>query len=159
MKSLKAVSNKIFDVFEIYLPCVAFIILFVSFIIMIAYRYIFYNQMSWLFELNGIAYIWSAILAASYGSRADTHVVFPIVYDKLSDKKKLMIRLVSNIVVIVAFFILFPYALKTVEFFGRKISPIIEIPYSVIFAPFYRLCSTDAYPSYCFACKGYKGCH
>jgi TRAP-type C4-dicarboxylate transport system permease small subunit len=136
MRKSKKIIEKIFDVLEIYLPMVAFIILFVLFIVMIFYRYIFYAQIKWIYELSVVAFIWSSILAASYGSRTGKHVVFAIVYDALSEKKQLFFRIIGNTFIVVTFFILLPYAYNSVSFLKIKKSPIVKLPFSFIFFPF-----------------------
>ena len=136
MKKVNAICNKIFDIFEIFLPIVTFIILFISFVILIAYRYIFHASVVWLFELNIIAFVWCSIFAASYGSRTGEHVSFTIIYDKLSEKAKLILRLISNLLVFIIFFILLPNAYNAISFLQVRKSMIIHIPFNIICAPF-----------------------
>lgn len=137
MKSLNGITEKIFDVIEIYIPMAAFIVVFVTYIIVIIYRYVFYGSILWINELSTVAYIWAAILAASYGSRTDTHVVFSIVYDTLSEKAKLICRLIGNLFVFVTFCILFPRAYDFIIFMGIRKSPSIKIlSFSVVYFPF-----------------------
>ena len=136
MKIIRSMTNKIFDIFEIYLPTISFFVLFISFIILIAYRYIFHASMDWLFELNIIVFVWTSILAASYGSRTGDHVAFGIVYDKLSDIKKLIFRFIGNTFIIIIFIILLPNAYNTVNFMAMRKSPIMKIPFNYIYLPF-----------------------
>ena len=136
MKRFKTVLSWIFDILEIYIPMVAFIIVFASFLIIIAYRYIFHASMAWLYELNTVTYVWCGILAASYGIRANRSVAFEILYDKFSENGKLAIRILGNLFVLIMFFILLPFAWSSVAFMAVRDSPIMKIPFSIIFFPF-----------------------
>ena len=136
MNRIKKVSDNIFDVFEVYLPMIAFVILFLSYIIIIAYRYIFHASISWLNELNIIVFLWGCILAASHGSRDGSHVGFTVLYDKVSGATKLIFRIIGNLFIIVMFFILLPNAYKSVMFMEIKKTPIMKLPFNLIFFPF-----------------------
>lgn len=136
MKNFKALATKIFDFFEIYISTAAFIILFISYVVLITYRYIFHASMAWLFELNVIAFVWCGILAASYGSRAGTSIVFTVVYDLFSEKLKLIVRLIGNLFVFIMFFVTLPYAYNAVAFMSNSMTPIMKIPFSIIYSPF-----------------------
>jgi TRAP-type C4-dicarboxylate transport system permease small subunit len=95
--------NSVFDFIELYIPMAAFIALFVSYIILIAYRYIFLISIAWLTELNTFLYLWCVVLVASYSTRTDAHITFPVLYDKCPEKTKLALRLIGNIVIFVMF--------------------------------------------------------
>lgn len=136
MKNVKNIFEKIFDIIEIYLPMAAFICVFITFVIMILYRYIFYAAIGWINELNVIAFVWCGIFAASYGGRTEKHVMFPIVYDKLSEKAKLVFRFVGNIFILVIFIILIPYTVDSLSFIAIKKTSIMKIPFSIVFLPF-----------------------
>ena len=135
MKSFKTISEKIFDIIEIHLPSVMFFLLFVFYITMISYRYIFLKQISWLYEICSILFLWCAVLGTSYGIRSGRHVKFTVVYDKMSGKMKLAFRFIGNLFLIIISAIWLPYTLKYIDFLSIKISSVLKIPYSVIFSP------------------------
>lgn len=136
MDTLKKSVNKIFDIIEVYIPMICFCVFFVFFIVIIAYRYIFYKQIASLTELITILFVWSTVLAAPYATRTGTHVEFSILYDKLTEKRKLVIRLIGEILTIVMFCILFPFAYRSINFFAMQKTPIIKMPYNIVFLPF-----------------------
>ena len=76
MERLKSIVNRIYDAFELYIPIIAFIALVVSYVILIACRYLFKISLGWLNELNIMMFLLCAVMAASYGSRSGDHVVF-----------------------------------------------------------------------------------
>ena len=136
MDKLKKAFKLIFDIIEVHLPTAFFAFVFFTYAIMIAYRYIFHAQMGWLFELNTIAFLWCGTLAASYGSRMDKHIVFAIIYDKLSQKVKLVFRFIVDILIIAAFIILIPSSLKSIDFYKIMEADLNNIPMNIVFSPF-----------------------
>jgi TRAP-type C4-dicarboxylate transport system permease small subunit len=136
MKIIKNVVGKLFDIVEIYVPMAAFVCVFVTYIVIILYRYIFYASIDWINELNVLAFVWSAVFAASYGGRSGKHVMFTIIYDKISKKAQLAFRLIGNIFIIAIFIILLPYTCESVSYIAIKKTPIMKLPFSLVFLPF-----------------------
>ena len=64
MKKIDRAYQKISDFFEVYLPCCAFVVLFIAYVVMILYRYIFNAQINEIYELSMIAFVWTVVLAA-----------------------------------------------------------------------------------------------
>ncbi len=136
MKKIDRAYQKISDFFELYLPCCAFIVLFISYVIMILYRYIFNAQINEVYELSMIAFVWTVVLAASYHSRTDEHIMFTILYDKLPEKGRHAMRMAGNLVIVVFMGIILPHAVKSVSFLAIKKSSLMKIPFNIIYAPF-----------------------
>ena len=130
------VYNKICDILEVYLPSLIFIFLFLSYVVLVVYRYVFRASFDWLYELNMMSFVWCGIFAASYGSRTNTHVQFTILYDKMPDKVKLAMDIVSNLAIVVLFSLVFPKAVANLAFQGVRKSSILKIPYNIVFMPF-----------------------
>ena len=131
-KAVKIILNFI----EIYLPTIAFLVVFVTYLIMIFYRYIFHAQLSQVYEINSIAFVWCSVFAATYGLRRDGHVVFGILYDKAKEKTKLAFRLIGNFSIFCLFITALPYVYNTIMFAGKRKSSVLGLPFSVIFFPF-----------------------
>lgn len=136
MKKIDSVYQKMSDFFEIYLPCCAFVVLFISYVIMILYRYIFNAQVNEIYELSMIAFVWTVVLAASYHSRLDDHIMFTILYDKLPEGGRRVLRMVGNGIIVLFMVIILPHAVKSVSFLAIKRSSLMKIPFNVIYAPF-----------------------
>ena len=115
---------------------IAFITVFVFYLIIIAYRYIFYQQMGALFELDMIFFMWCAIFAASYGARSGKHIVFSIAYDKFPVKVKFACRVIGNIFIITTFIILLPYAYDSIRCLRISKTSLLRIPFDIIYYPF-----------------------
>lgn len=124
------------DLVEIYIPCVSFTVMFVSFIIQIFTRYVLNNPQVWTYEMTIFGFIWTALLGALYAKRKASHVKFTLLYDMYSPRTQVWIRLVGNGLILIAFIVGFYPALDYVLFMGFKKSTILKIPYDVAFFPF-----------------------
>lgn len=128
--------HRLCDVVEVYLPCAIFLFMFLSYIVLIVYRYMLKASFDWLYELNTLSFVWCGVFAASYGSRSESHVSFTILYDHVSPRTKTLLRLAGNLFVIVMFVILFPKAMGNLEFMKVRKSSILKLPFNLIFSPF-----------------------
>lgn len=136
MKKIDRAYQKISDFFEVYLPCCAFVVLFIAYVVMILYRYIFNAQINEIYELSMIAFVWTVVLAASYHSRTDEHIMFTILYDKLPESGKRAMRMAGNGILVVFMAVILPHAVNSVRFLAIKKSSLMKIPFHIIYAPF-----------------------
>ena len=88
MNNLKKIGGFIRDCVELYIPVIAFVVMFCVFVIQIAARYVFNNPVPWAYEVTVMCYVWLVILGACYAERSRSHVTFTLVYDKLGIKGK-----------------------------------------------------------------------
>lgn len=135
-KKIKTDINRICNVFEVYIPCVCFVVLFITYIVLIIYRYILRSSIQWMNELSWIAYLWAAVFALSYGGRTDNDVTFTIVYDRCPEKIQRFMRIVGNLIVATLFTITIPSVIESVSFMRIQKSSVMRIPYNLLYAPF-----------------------
>lgn len=128
--------KKIRDVFEIYIPCLAFIIMFLTFVAQVISRYVFNNPLTWAFEITVIGFSWIVILGACYAMRKRTHVVFTMIYDMLSVEKAAFTRLLGNIIIFTAFILLVIPSWKYINFMSFQSTSVFKIKLSYVFMPF-----------------------
>lgn len=128
--------EKLLDIIELYIPMAAFAAMFISYVILILYRYVFYQSIQAINEISIVAYSWSAVLCYSYCERKAESVSFSIVYNRLPPKVQRVVRLAGNAFVFVTFGVLLPYAYDFVSFMRIKKTPILKIPFSIVYAPF-----------------------
>lgn len=128
--------KKIRDVFEIYIPSLAFIIMFLTFVVQVISRYLFNNPLTWAFEITVIGFSWIVILGACYAMRKRTHVVFTMIYDVLSPEKAAFTRLLGNIIIFSAFILLIIPSWKYINFMSFQSTSVFKIKLSYVFMPF-----------------------
>lgn len=136
MNRLKKIMSITRDIFEIYIPLMAFIVMFLTFIIQIIARYIFKFPLTWAYEVTVIGFSWTVIFGACYAMRKRAHVKFTLIYDMLSGKKAAIVRMLGNIIILVAFIALFVPSIEYVKFMDFQATSVFKIKLSWIFSAF-----------------------
>lgn len=134
-KLISNVGKFIVDTIEVYIPFIAFIALFVVFLLGIFFRY-FLEPLTWTLELSLICFIWVALLGGIYAKRDDSHVHFTMIYDMVSPLKQLWMRIIGNFLLVLSFSIGFVPSFKYILFMGYKKSNVLKIPMDIAFFPF-----------------------
>ena len=132
----KRVKKILLDIVEIYVPSVFFIILFLSFIIGIFFRYILKNPQSWTFEVSTIAFVCFVFLSMSLPNRSGEHVVFDLFYNRMTEKRKRLSRILSELIVIIMACILVKPSIEYLISFSGLKTQITAIPRFLVFAAY-----------------------
>jgi TRAP-type C4-dicarboxylate transport system permease small subunit len=133
---ISIVFKFIANVCNVYIPALAFIILFLTFVIQIFFRYFLNHPLTWTYEVTVVAYTWVAILAAGYARRLNEHVTFGVVYDKLNEKGKTIFRILGNILIASTYLILIYPAYRDISFLSFKSTSVLKMPMDIVFYPF-----------------------
>jgi len=133
---LKRSGAFLLDLLEIYIPTISFAIMFIVFIVQVFYRYFLNNPLTWPPEIISLTFIWTTVLGACYAQREREHVMFTILYDKSPPKIQLATRLIGNGLIALTFLIALKPAIDYVQFMNFRVSTVLKIPFSYIFAPF-----------------------
>ena len=133
---LKKTGGFFLDLFEIYIPSVAFSIMFVVFVLQIFFRYFLNHPLTWPYEMTIFAFIWTAVLGACFARRHAVHVVFGLIYDKVSPKTQLLFRLIGNGLIFAAFLIALQPSYEQIQFMAFKKSTVLKIPFNIAFFPY-----------------------
>ena len=134
------------NVIEVYLPVAAFIIMFVTFILQVFFRYIVRHPLTWSMEIIVIGFIWAVEFGACYTMRKRAHVKFTMLYDRLKPKSAALTRLIGNLIIIVTFLGLIPASWTQAQFESIQKTADLRISYTVMFLPFiYFLFSIACY--------------
>ena len=146
MNILKRSFYKLRDIFEIYIPVIAFTVMFMTFIVQIIARYVFKYPLTWAYEVTIIGFSWTVIFGASYAMRTRSHVKFTLIYDMLSGKKAALLRLSGNVIILIAFIALVVPSIDYVLFMNFQSTSVFKIRLSWIFSAFiYFLASMIIY--------------
>lgn len=138
MNSLKKVLekfSKFMDLFGVYVPTLAFAVLFLCFMATMILRYCFKISLNWGSELAVLCYIWIMTFGSGKGLSLGDHVVFSLVYDKCSPKVQMVMKVVYNIVLFVLLLVALPACYKAMMR-SNMITGVLKIPYKIAFAPF-----------------------
>ncbi|OHD73931.1 MAG: hypothetical protein A2177_06505 [Spirochaetes bacterium RBG_13_68_11] len=127
----KSVLLFLLDIVELYVPMLAFLSIFVCFMIQIISRY-FFTPLMWPEELALLSFLWAALLGALYSKRHEALVSFTMIYDWVSDRGKAIMRIVGNVLLVAAFAISFKPSLDFVIFQSYKKSSVLYIPMNLV---------------------------
>lgn len=137
-KILKRVGRILADFVEVYLPITVFLMLFITFLINVVYRYILRNPQNWTFEFSIYSFVIVGLLGACAAYRKEDHVIFDLFYTKLGAKGQNILRMISYILVIVFFTIVIPKSISFLYSLHLKntVSVIMKIPVWIVFSSF-----------------------
>lgn len=107
MEGLKKVGKFLRNCVELYIPIASFLIMFSVFVIQIVARYVFNSPVQWAYEVTVMGYLWMVVLGACYAYRDRSHVTFTLIYDKLPVKGKAVCAFLGNLLMAVAFAVMF----------------------------------------------------
>lgn len=130
MSRLKKIVTKLLDIIEIHVPAILFAAVFILYIVMIAYRYLLHKTVFEISELCQVLYVASALTAASYCGRTDSHVIFPLLYDNLPAKVQKAFRMISNVITTVLLVVLWYPTLEEAIWMHRKRTEVLDIRFS-----------------------------
>lgn len=136
MKKATKIGKILLDIIEVYLPIVFLLTLFASFIIGIFFRYCLQNPQSWSYELSSICFVSFIILSACFVQRTEQHIVFDMLFNKMTLKVQCFMRFVSNLIIAVICAILTPVSVKFVMSMKGLTSQVLKIPRGMIFVCF-----------------------
>jgi len=124
------------DAVELYIPAAAFLIMFVSFVVQVFFRYVLNNPLTWTNDLIVVGFVWTVLLGACYTMRLKKHVKFTMVYDALKPKTAAVFRLLGNLIIAVTFVPLIVPSFNYALFLKFQKTPVFRINYAWIFMPF-----------------------
>jgi TRAP-type C4-dicarboxylate transport system permease small subunit len=132
----RRVGQLLIDIPEKYVSSLAFLTLFVVFVVQIFFRYVLNRPLIWPYELSIFAFIWTAVLGACFAKRYNAHVVFSLVYDRMSPLGQLIFRLIGNFLIFTAFSIALYPTFDFVRFMRIDKSVALKIPFDIAFGPY-----------------------
>jgi TRAP-type C4-dicarboxylate transport system permease small subunit len=124
------------DIFELYIPVVSFIVMFLTFLLQVFFRYVIHHPLTWTQEVIVIGFVWTVVFGACYTMRRRSHVKFTMIYDRLPPRRAALIRLLGNTLIVVLFIWLIPSSWKFSFFMGFQKTAIFRIPLTPYFLPF-----------------------
>ena len=136
MGALKKAGKFIRNCVELYIPIAAFLIMFIVFIIQIAARYVFSNPVQWAYEVTVMGYLWMVVLGACYAYRDRSHVTFTLIYDMLSVKGKAVCGFLGNLLMFIAFFVMFKPAFQMISQMKIQETSVFKIGLNIVYSPF-----------------------
>lgn len=93
MKLLKRIK----DIFQIHVPAVCVLILFLGMFAQVILRYVFRHPSPEAFEISSYSFVWSVLLGAALANKYRNHIRFDIIYNKLPRKTQIVTDIVFDL--------------------------------------------------------------
>jgi TRAP-type C4-dicarboxylate transport system permease small subunit len=115
---------------------VIFALLFLVFIVQVAARFLFNRPLAWSDELIVILYIAMVFWSAATLLKERDHVMLDLVYEALPPAGQRAFALAGAGLTAALMGVLLPQAFDYVRFMHREKTPVLDVPFSFVFAPF-----------------------
>ncbi len=123
----------IFDVIEQGLGVLFLLIMFVSVLIQIFFRYVLGTPITWTEEAARYSFIWTVLLGAAFAVRRREHVVMELMVKRLPANLQRHISLVFNVIILVSLIYLLPVSWKFFSFMKNVSAPTLNISWGFLF--------------------------
>lgn len=138
MNILKRAGMLVRNAVELYIPLLAFVVLFLVFCFQVFMRYILKNPQPWTLEVEQACFLWLVLLGACFAQREKSHVTFTLLYDNLGVKGKAVTAMLGNIIIAATFLAATIPSLRYILGLQARaqVTSILKMPKTVVFFPF-----------------------
>lgn len=113
-----------------------FALLFLVFVIQVVMRFVFNQPLAWSDELIVVLYILMVFWSAATLLKEKEHVMLDLVYAALPPAGQRVFGLIGAALTAGLLLFMLPQAFDYVRFMHREKTPVLDIPFSYVFAPF-----------------------
>lgn len=113
-----------------------FALLFLVFVVQVAMRFIFNRPLAWSDELIVILYILMVFWTAATLLAEKDHVMLDLVYAMAPPRGQRVLAIIGAALTALLLLVLLPGTLDYVTFMQREKTAVLDIPFSLVFAPF-----------------------
>ena len=124
------------DIIEIYIPVAMFVIMFVTFVMQIFFRYIVRQPLAWAYEVTVSCYLWLVILGACYAQREHAHVTFTLITDKMPIRGRAFCTFLGSLMIGFAFVWAFVPSCRFVSMMAMQRTSMLKIGLNIVYGPF-----------------------
>lgn len=121
------------DVVELYIPALAFTVMFLTFVLQIFSRYVLRQPLQWAYEVTVSCYLWLVLLGACYAQRERRHVSFTMLCDRMAVRPRAVTMFLGNLLMTVAFVYAFVPSVEFVFFMKRQETSSLKISLDLVY--------------------------
>lgn len=108
--------------------------MFLSFIIQIAFRYLFNFPIGWTSEMTVITWLWLVLWGAAFVLREDEEIRFDLIYGAASQKTRRVMAIVTASVLLVTYTVSYPAVFDYVTFMKVQETAYLDIRFDYLFS-------------------------
>ena len=135
MRILKKIGAFLLDFLDVYLPTVCLLATFLSFLVNAFSRYIFRSPINYCYEICLLGLLWCLLLSASNATRHHKHVSFTMIYDRLNPVGQMILRFISNGIILYSMAIVFLPSWEWVDFMGIRRTASLHLRLNIVYFP------------------------
>jgi len=113
-----------------------FAVLFLVFVVQVGMRFVFGKPLAWSDELIVVLYILIVFWSAATLLEEKDHVMLDLVYAALPEGGRRVFAIVGGTITAGLLIYLLPGAFDYITFMQREKTAVLDIPFSLVFAPF-----------------------
>ena len=127
------ILEMVFDVIEQGFGILFLLIMFVSVLIQIFFRYVLQSPLTWTEEAARYSFIWTVLLGAAFAVRRKEHVVMDLLVKNFPISLQRYISIVLNVIILIALIYLLPVSWKFFYFMKNISAPTLKISWGILF--------------------------
>jgi TRAP-type C4-dicarboxylate transport system permease small subunit len=124
---------RIFDAIEQGLGVLFLLVMFVSVLIQIFFRYVLQSPLTWTEEASRYSFIWIVLLGAAFAVRTKEHVVMEVLVNRFPKPLKTNIYFGLNVIILMALIYLLPVSWNFFWFIKEVSAPTLRISWGFLF--------------------------
>lgn len=116
-----------------------FVTLFGVFVLQVVSRFVWNRPLPWTDELAVVLYVWIILWACAAMVPTREHVMFDLVWQAASPRTRRVMAMVGHLLLGGLSLWALPACWDYVSFMSREATPVLDIPFSLVFLPFVLL--------------------
>ncbi|MGY0196508.1 TRAP transporter small permease [Leptothrix sp. BB-4] len=116
-----------------------FTALFLVFIVQVVARFVFHKPLPWTDEVAVMLYVWVILWCAAVVVPEREHVMFDLVWNAVGRRTRQVLRIVGHGLLGALCAWALPATWDYVHFMAREGTPVLGVPFMLVFAPFVLL--------------------
>jgi TRAP-type C4-dicarboxylate transport system permease small subunit len=109
-------------------------VMFVSFIIQIAFRYLFNFPIGWTSEMTVITWLWLVLWGAAFVVREDEEIRFDLIYGTVSRRTRKILATITALVLLATYIFSYPAVFDYVTFMKVQDTAYLKIRFDILYS-------------------------
>jgi TRAP-type C4-dicarboxylate transport system permease small subunit len=127
------ILERVFDLIEQGLGVLLLLVMFISVLTQIFFRYVLNSPLTWTEESSRYSFIWIVLLGAAFAVRKKEHVVMEVLVNRFPGPVRKTISFGMNVMILIALLYLLPVSLDFFMFIKGVSAPTLKISWGFLF--------------------------
>ena len=109
-------------------------VMFVAFLVQIAFRYFFNLPVGWTSELSVITWLWLVLWGAAFVVKESEEIRFDLVYGAVGPRTRRVMGIITGVAIVILYGASLPATVKYVSFMKVEKTSYLKIPFDWLFS-------------------------